>query len=139
MSENVNVANEAAEDDSIPCAESLQSIHSIGSNNIEEDICKNSLIDVSEPIESCTENDLSDKEIKIKDLEKQIDDKISDVFSENKPEQMDIYAIGSIDNELAVIVSDVQNKVVDTNNAIEGTIDDGTTGKLLIIISIQVQ
>lgn len=136
MSENVNVANEATEDhESILCAESLESIYSIDTNNV-EDICKNSLMDVNESVESCIENDLSDKEIKIKDLEKQIDDKISDVYSENKHEQMDIYAIGNIDNELAVIVSDVQNEVLDTNNAIEGTIDDGTSGKLLIIISI---
>lgn len=136
MSENVNVANEATEDhESIPCAESLESIYSIDTNNV-EDICKNSLMDVNESVESCIENDLSDKEIKIKDLEKQIDDKISDVYSENKHEQMDIYAISNIDNELAVIVSDVQNEVLNTDNAIEGTIDDGTSGKLLIIISI---
>lgn len=128
MSENVNVSDDATADESVPCAESHESIQSDVTNNVEDNInCKNILVaDVGEPIKNCEENNVDDKEIEIKNVEKPTDDKIIDVNSAYKLEQMDKNVIGSIHDALDVVVSDVQNKILDTNDVIEGIIDDTT-------------
>lgn len=152
MSENYNVVNESTVDhELIPCVESLDSIHCEKTDpdyeeGINLDSYINSSIDIGEPMANCedincivlTEKNSSstiidNKELEIENVEKQTDDKLMNidnddklmnVNNENTLDQLNIDATGSMDTELPISVSDDQNKVVNSNNIIENTIDE---------------
>lgn len=152
MSENLNATNEATVDTdesmSIPCVESLESIHGDKTDRDHaEDIipsnCIDSLINISGSVDSCEE--ISEclvstekvptnyEELEVKDIENLVEDKLINVSSENILNQMDVVGSGITDNES---ILDVQNEIMETSNVVEvNTVDtdqkiyDNETGK----------
>jgi len=147
MSENLNVANDGTTIDHklIPCIESTLSDKSDCGyvEGINSDECVNRSLDISQHIENCKEfnsivltdeNNANNKELVVNVIENQTGHDLSDADIETALDQINIDATCSIDSEPSI--SNVPNKLVETNDAIEVVIDqadqiigEGMTGK----------
>lgn len=149
MSENSNVAIEATVDpELIPCVESLESSHSIKTDNccnndyvegIISDVCINSPMDIIAPIESCeqpnclilTENNIKINDgVEVEDVENPTVDKLLDIVIENTLNQMGLDATETMHNTSVMSVPVVQNEIMEIHSAVE--VPDHQVTNLLI-------
>lgn len=142
MSENskdiddVTVANH---DLSMPCVvESLESIHSDKTDlnfvNVSSPNDCNSAMDIDEPVGNCEEidslvltenNSTINTDLEVEDdVQKSTGEKSLDVGFESAP-RIDVEVTGCTDDANDVeTVSDVQDEIIETNSAIEVTVDE---------------